>query len=188
MKPLRRDVGLWLKRFTFLLTILSLLSPLHNTQGMISTSTGQRAESLRTQLSDLANKEAALRMRLEQLEVELQPESLQNRTALTGTLDANALREQLRRELEGEKSKAQQQLEILAASRARLESSLAEAEAETVRRSADALAPTNSAVMTPPTPVRASQAARPLSPPVKAKRQVVRLSRRRASNARRRHR
>ena len=133
----------------------------------------QRTEALRAQLRDVTDKEAALRTRAQQLDEELKPENAQNRAALTGMLDGAAARERVRQQLEGERARTQQQLDLLATSRSHLETAITEAEAEGVRRRAAALAPAPAPVTTktpqattsmqasvPPRPVRRRQPAR----------------------------
>ncbi len=93
----------------------------------------QRAEALRTQLRDVLDKEATLQARSEQIDFDLRPESLQQRTALVGTLNADAVRNQARQQLENEQRRVRAQLDVLSASRVRLDTSIATADAETER-------------------------------------------------------
>lgn len=101
----------------------------------------QHTESLRAQLRQIEEKEATLQARLRQLEEDLRPENIQSRMALNGTLNADQERDKLRQQIEGEQARVRQQLDSLATSRARLETSISEAEAETVQRRAASLAP-----------------------------------------------
>src|SRR5205085_4945476 len=112
----------------------------------------QQTETLRAQLREVTEKEAALEARRQQLDEDLRPENVQNRAALTGILDAEAAREQVRKQLEGEKARVAQQLELLATSQARLETAIAEAEAEMVRRRAAALTSNQSPTSEPSQP------------------------------------
>ncbi|HEV2762056.1 MAG TPA: hypothetical protein VGV38_03595 [Pyrinomonadaceae bacterium] len=93
----------------------------------------QRAENFRTQLRDVTEKELNLQGRLEQLDYELQPDNVQRRAALTGTLRPDELRAQIQRQLEGERRRVQQQLDLLNTSRVRLESAVATADLEVER-------------------------------------------------------
>lgn len=93
----------------------------------------QRAENFRTQLRDVMEKELNAQGRLEQLDYELQPENVARRAALTGTLRPDELRAQIQRQLEGERRRAQQQLELLNTSRVRLEAAIATADLEVER-------------------------------------------------------
>lgn len=132
----------------------------------------QRTESLRAQLRDVTDKEAALQARMQQLDEDLKPENIRNRTALTGTLDADKLRDQVRQQLEGEKARAQQQLDLLATSRAHLEAAITETEAAEVRQRAAALAPTQSPAAESSQPV--AQPAAPASAPRASQRRLPR--------------
>jgi hypothetical protein len=93
-------------------------------------------EQLRSQLSDIQTKEAALQDRLKQLDEELLPENIEKYFALNGSTHPEELREQRRRQLENQRASVQSQLTQLATSRARLEVSIATAEAAAYRQSA----------------------------------------------------
>jgi septal ring factor EnvC (AmiA/AmiB activator) len=113
------------------------------------TSTIEQAiEGLRTQLRDVTEKEAALQARVRQLEEELKPENIERSVAGIGTTDARALRDERRQQLEREKANVESQLTSLAASRNRLETSIASAEAEAVRIRANALGANNASPQT----------------------------------------
>jgi hypothetical protein len=88
----------------------------------------QRAEGLQTQLRDVLEKEAGLQAQLDRLDEQSRPESIERQTALTGTFRPDELRDTLRRQLEAEKGRVRTQLNVLGASRARLESALANAD------------------------------------------------------------
>ena len=122
------------------------------------TTLEQHTETLRAQLREVMEKEATLEARRQQLDEELRPENVQNRAALTGILDADAAREQVRKQLEGEKARVEQQLELLATSHARLETAIAEAEAEAVRRRAAALTANQPTTSEPSQPTTATGA------------------------------
>jgi hypothetical protein len=89
----------------------------------------QSVEGLRAQLLDLEAKEAALQARKRQLDEDLLPENIERSMALTGSTRPEELREQRRRQLEAEKARVRAQLDLLATSRARLETAIATAEA-----------------------------------------------------------
>jgi hypothetical protein len=93
----------------------------------------QRGESLRTQLTQTLEKQADLQARAEQLEYDSRPESISLRAATMGTLSADALRGQLSAQIENEKRRVRAQLDVLDATRQRLESSIATADAEAER-------------------------------------------------------
>ncbi|HYN86023.1 MAG TPA: hypothetical protein VER32_12300 [Pyrinomonadaceae bacterium] len=93
----------------------------------------QRAEGLRAQLRDVADKEFALQERAAQLEEELEPDAIERRAALIGSLNPAAVRDSIRRGLERERDRVRAQLEMLATSRVRLESAVASADNEVTR-------------------------------------------------------
>jgi hypothetical protein len=84
----------------------------------------QRAEGLQTQLRDVLEKESNLQAQIERVDEQLRPESIERQSALTGTFRPDELRESIRRQLEAEKRRLRGQLDLLAASRTRLETSL----------------------------------------------------------------
>jgi len=113
----------------------------------------QRAESLRTQLRDVTDKEFAYQERLAQIEEELDPGAIQRRAAVVGTLNPGSIRDSIQRSLERERERVRRQLEMLTNSRSRLEAAVATAETEVERLrqrvdGADQLPTTNGA--TPP--------------------------------------
>lgn len=89
----------------------------------------QRTESLRTQQVDVEGKLADLQSKLELIEYSLKPENIE-RSAGFGTVHPEEARETRRRQLEAEKGRTQAQIRILETSRARLETSVATADAE----------------------------------------------------------
>ncbi len=97
------------------------------------TSAEQRGEALRTQLSQTLEKQADLQARLEQIDYDLRPESIELRAATIPTLRADDVRVQLRQQLENEKRRVRAQLDVLESSRTRLETSIAGADAEAER-------------------------------------------------------
>lgn len=89
----------------------------------------QRAESLRAQQLDTESKLADAQSKLEQIDYQLRPENIE-RAAGYGTTHPEEAREARRRQLENEKSRLLAQTKILETSRARLETSVANADAE----------------------------------------------------------
>jgi len=84
----------------------------------------QRAEGLQAQLRDVLEKESGLQAQMERVDEMLRPESIERQAALTGTFRPDELRETIRRQLDSEKRRLRTQLDLLQASRARLETSL----------------------------------------------------------------
>src|SRR5947209_4598739 len=93
----------------------------------------QRAESLRTQLSQTLEKQADLQARADQIEYDLRPESIELRAATIPSLHADDVRTQIRQSLENEKKRVRAQLDLLETTRAHLETAIAGADAETDR-------------------------------------------------------
>jgi DNA repair exonuclease SbcCD ATPase subunit len=93
----------------------------------------QRAEDLRTQLREVADKEFQYQERIAEIDYESQPDSIQRRAALVGTLNPSAVRDAMAQQLERERARIQKQLELLGASHTRLEASVASADAEVER-------------------------------------------------------
>jgi outer membrane murein-binding lipoprotein Lpp len=93
----------------------------------------QRAEDLRTQLREVTDKEFIYQERLTEIDYELQPDAIQRRAALVGSLNPSAVREALQQQFERERARIQKQLESLATSHARLEAAVASTDAEVDR-------------------------------------------------------
>jgi len=84
----------------------------------------QRAENLQTQLRDVLEKEAGLLAQMDRVDEQLRPESIERQAALTGTFRPDELRDTIRRQLTAEKGRLRTQLDVLQASRTRLETAL----------------------------------------------------------------
>lgn len=93
----------------------------------------EQLEKLRSQLREVQTKEAEVQERVRQIDIELQPDNLQRAVSRIPSLNPGDLREERRRQLEAEKSKAQSQLPSLADSRMNLEKAIFMAEGEVVR-------------------------------------------------------
>lgn len=100
----------------------------------------QRTEALRTQLREVTDKEFQYQERLAEIEYELQPDSIQRRAALTGSLNPSAVRDAIQQQLERERARIRKQLELLATSHTRLDAAVAtgDAEVERLRQRVDA--------------------------------------------------
>jgi chromosome segregation ATPase len=104
-------------------------------------SAAETLENLRSQLRDVQAKEASLQARLKQLDEDLKPENIEHSLAGIGSTRPEDLREQRRRQLAAEKASVVNQLEQLAASRARLEPAILTAEAAAYQQSAQGPTP-----------------------------------------------
>jgi chromosome segregation ATPase len=94
----------------------------------------ERAEALRAKLFDLQMQEIELQSRLDHLDYQLTPESIQRALALVGSVrPMDELRDGLRKKLESERARVNKVLEHLASSREQLEAALSRAEAELER-------------------------------------------------------
>jgi DNA repair exonuclease SbcCD ATPase subunit len=90
----------------------------------------QRAEVLRTQLRDVQEKEGNLTARMEQIEFDLRPESIDRSVATYGSTHPEEARDARRRALESEKTRTRAQLDLLATSRQRLDTAIVNADIE----------------------------------------------------------
>ncbi len=101
------------------------------------TAAQERAAKLRQQLADLQTQQTELQTRLQQVEEDLKPENIEKGLAGIGSTRPEDLREQRRRQLEVERKSLQTRLDQFATSRARLETGIAQADADVYLRSAD---------------------------------------------------
>jgi chromosome segregation ATPase len=93
----------------------------------------QRAEALQSQLLDIGDKEAPVQSRIDELDDQLRPENIDQALAGVGSMRPEEAKEALRRRLSNEKRRQQTQLDLLHQSRARLQASLATADASIQR-------------------------------------------------------
>lgn len=96
----------------------------------------ETAQKLRAELSDVQNREAELKIRLDQLNYDLKPENIQNYFAGYGSVHPEELREARRKQLQTEKDRIVSMLSELEASRGRLESAISVADAKAYQQSA----------------------------------------------------
>ena len=93
-----------------------------------------RANSLRDQLVNLQMREIELQSRIAELEYRMKPESIQQALLFVASVrPIDELRSGIRARLEKEKDHVSAQLELLAATRAKLEAALRDADAENER-------------------------------------------------------
>jgi hypothetical protein len=100
------------------------------------TAAQERAASLRSQLIEVETKQSELQTRLQNLEENLKSENIEHSLAGVGSTRPEDLREQRRRQLEIERNGVQAQLNLLDASHTRLETAIAQADADAYRQSA----------------------------------------------------
>jgi membrane-associated HD superfamily phosphohydrolase len=97
----------------------------------ILTKSEQRAESLRKQRFEMIDKESSIRTRLDQLEVDIRPESIERSVATVGTLRPEELREAKRKSLEAEQKNLQNLLNDVVAARTKIEADILRSDALT---------------------------------------------------------
>jgi hypothetical protein len=111
-------------RFAFVLLItLALLYPVY-LSAQESNDAFQTVENLRAELSRAQDRMADLKIRLEQLNFDLQPENIERYFNGAGSTRPEELRESRRRQLQTEKDRVVAQLGELASSCARLETAI----------------------------------------------------------------
>jgi|ERR1043166_3995285 hypothetical protein len=119
--------ALWLTEITLLPTSAAVYA---------QTSAQEKAANLRNQLSEVEAKQLDLQTRLKDLDEQMKPENIASALAGVGSTHPEDLREQRRRQLEIERNGVQAQLNLLATSHTRLETAIAQADAEAYRQSA----------------------------------------------------
>ena len=100
------------------------------------TTAQEKAASLRVQLTEVETKQAQLQTRLQTLEENLKAENIEHSLAGVGSTRPEDLREQRRRQFEIERNGVRAQLDLLATSHSRLETAIAQADADAYRQSA----------------------------------------------------
>ena len=90
----------------------------------------QRSESLRAQQLEAESKLADLQSKMDQIDYALKPENIERVTSGYGTTRPEDARDTRRRQLESEKARLQVQIRLLETSRTRLETAVANSDAE----------------------------------------------------------
>ena len=117
----------------------------------VQTTAQAKAASLRSQLSVVEAKQSELQTRLQKLEEDSKAENIEHSLAGVGSTRPEDLREQQRRQIEIERNGVRAQLDILAVSHTRLETAIAQADADAYRQSAAPVAATTAAPTGAPT-------------------------------------
>lgn len=120
--------------------------PGNHGSAQVQTTAQEKAASLRIQLSEVEAKQSELQTRLQKLEENLKSENIEHSLAGVGSTRPEDLREQRRRQLEIERNGVRAQLDLLAVSHSRLETAIAQADAEAYRQSATPVAATTTAL------------------------------------------
>jgi cell division protein FtsB len=105
-------------------------------QAQEAESAASTLEDLRMQLIDLDDNAAQLRIQLERLNSDLDPDNIRRHFSAVGSTNPEQLREGRRRELQAEKDRLVAHLDQLAARRTRLEAAIADAQAKAYQQSA----------------------------------------------------
>jgi len=95
----------------------------------ILTKAEQRAESLRRQRFELVEKENTIRIRLDQIDVDIRPEMIERSVAMAGSLRPEELREARQKSLTTEKQNLTNMLNEITMTKTRLEQDVLKAEA-----------------------------------------------------------
>ena len=101
-----------------------------------SPSAAEAAQQLRNQLSQLNDREAEIKIRLQELDYELKPENIERYFAGYGSLHPEELREARRKKLEIEKDRLLAQLTEIGQSRQQLEAAIVAADTKAYHNSA----------------------------------------------------
>jgi uncharacterized protein YlxW (UPF0749 family) len=101
-----------------------------------SPSAAQAAQELRNQLSQLNDREAEIKIRLQELDYELKPENIEHYFAGVGSVHPEELREARRKKLQIEKDRLQAQLTEIGQGRQQLEAAIIAADTKAYQASA----------------------------------------------------
>ena len=113
--------------------LLLLVAP---TSAQVTSSPAETAAHLRNQLSELQDREAGIKIRLQELEYDLKPENIERHFAGVGSVHPEELREARRKQLQIEKDRLVAQLNEIAQSRTQLESAISSADSQAYQQSA----------------------------------------------------
>jgi len=127
-----------MKRFGIglLVTLLFVVAQSVTVFAQDSPSAAEAAQQLRNQLSQLNDREAEIKIRLQELDYELKPENVERFFAGYGSLHPEELREARRKKLQIEKDRLLAQLTEIGQSRQQLEAAIIAADAKAYQASA----------------------------------------------------
>jgi len=123
-------------KLKFSLMLLFVLILVVNVSAQEPASAAEQVDNLKGQLLDVQGREDALRTHLAQLDEAIKPENIERSLAGVGSTRPEELREQRRRQLSIERDGVLAQLQTLETGRIRLESAIANAEAQAYHESA----------------------------------------------------
>ncbi|PWT92598.1 MAG: hypothetical protein C5B55_06060 [Blastocatellia bacterium] len=119
-----------------LLVIATVLFVIGVAEAQEVKDSAQELDNLRLQLIDVQNRESELKARLQQLDIDLQPQNIERYFSGVGSVHPEELREQRRKQLQSEKDRTTALLEQTSLQRSRLESAIADAQAKAYQQSA----------------------------------------------------
>ena len=125
-----------MKRLLNRIPAILLLSGLFATTTLAQTRAQESADNFRVQLSEVEIRQTEMQARDEQLEEDLKLENIERSLAGIGSTRPELLREQRRRQLEIARGRVRLQLDELDRIHSRLETAIAEADAEAYWQSA----------------------------------------------------
>jgi hypothetical protein len=120
----------------FLIALLFLSAQPVRIFAQDSPSAAEAALQLRNQLSQLNDREAEIKIRLQELDYELKPENIERYFAGYGSLHPEELREARRKKLQIEKDRLEAQLTEIGESRQQLEAAIVAADTKAYQTSA----------------------------------------------------
>ena len=120
----------------FLIVIAFLSAQSARVLAQDSPSAAEAAQQLRNQLSQLNDREAEIKIRLQELDYELKPENIERYFAGAGSVHPEELREARRKRLQIEKDRLQAQLTEIGQSRQQLEAAIVAADTKAYHASA----------------------------------------------------
>lgn len=176
-----RYLNVFVVSVTLLLGDVAIASLSTPVTAQTQTSAQEKAASLRAQLTEVEAKQTELQTRLQKLDEDLKPESIEHSLAGVGSTHPEDEREQRRRQLEIERKGVQAQLDLLTTSHTRLETAIARAETDAYHQSA---APVNVTSTNVPSTNTASPTAAESSSVTTTPKRPRRVRRRRARSVR----
>lgn len=123
-----------------------------------------RAENFRKQLSDVIERESALRSKIEQLDYQMRPDIIQTETSIVGSLRPEEIRDSRRKMLENEKTRTSDQLTKVLENRTRLETAIINADMLVEKLRVRVEADTDEEIRKPSDKISAKDSAVPNSP------------------------
>ena len=121
---------------TFLIAILFASAQAGRVLAQDSPTAAEAVQQLRNQLSQLNDREAEVKIRLQELDYELKPENIEHYFAGYGSLHPEELREARRKKLQIEKDRLQSQLTEIGQSRQQVEAAIVAADTKAYQASA----------------------------------------------------